>query len=56
MIRDLLNPGSGYLDLREDAKGVQVTGLTTLSTRNLQQVCPVQVLRECCYTACHNRH
>ena len=28
MIRDLLNPSSGYLDLREDSRGVQVAGLT----------------------------
>lgn len=28
MIRDLLNPSSVFLDLREDSKGVQVAGLS----------------------------
>ncbi|MBV97825.1 Kinesin-like protein KIF19, partial [Eschrichtius robustus] len=33
MIRDLLNPALGYLELREDAKGViQVAGITEVST------------------------
>lgn len=27
MIRDLLNPETGYLELREDSKGVQVPGI-----------------------------
>lgn len=39
MIRDLLNPSSGFLDLREDAKGViQVAGITEVSTINAQEV------------------
>ena len=38
MIRDLLNPGSGYLDLREDQKGVQVAGLSEHSAANTDQV------------------
>lgn len=39
MIRDLLNPSSGYLDLREDCKGViQVAGITEVSTINAQEV------------------
>ena len=42
MIRDLLNPSSGFLDLREDAKGViQVAGITEVSTINAQEVTPV---------------
>lgn len=38
MIRDLLNPGSGYLELREDAKGVQVAGLSEVSARSTEEV------------------
>nr|XP_057922601.1 kinesin-like protein KIF19 isoform X2 [Doryrhamphus excisus] len=39
MIRDLLNPSSGFLDLREDAKGViQVAGITEVSTVNAQEI------------------
>lgn len=39
-IRDLLNPSSGYLELREDSKGknIQVNGLTELSTRSTGEV------------------
>lgn len=39
MIRDLLNPSSGFLDLREDSKGlIQVAGITEVSTINAQEV------------------
>ncbi|XP_061667079.1 kinesin-like protein KIF19 isoform X3 [Syngnathoides biaculeatus] len=39
MIRDLLNPSSGFLDLREDAKGeIQVAGITEVSTINAQEI------------------
>jgi len=38
MIRDLLNPSSGFLDLREDHKGVQVTGLSEHSAASTDQV------------------
>lgn len=39
MIRDLLNPSTGFLDLREDSKGViQVAGITEVSTVNAQEV------------------
>ncbi|XP_072029588.1 kinesin-like protein KIF19 [Amphiura filiformis] len=39
MIRDLLNPSSGYLDLREDASGnVQVAGISEVSTRSTSEV------------------
>ena len=38
MIRDLLNPGSGFLDLREDQKGVQVAGLSERSAASTDQV------------------
>uniref|UniRef100_A0A8C4T502 Kinesin-like protein KIF19 n=1 Tax=Erpetoichthys calabaricus TaxID=27687 RepID=A0A8C4T502_ERPCA len=39
MIRDLLNPSSGFLDLREDAKGViQVAGITEVSTINAEEI------------------
>ncbi|XP_045020672.1 kinesin-like protein KIF19 [Bubalus bubalis] len=39
MIRDLLNPSLGYLELREDSKGViQVAGLTEVSTINAKEI------------------
>ncbi|XP_068615951.1 kinesin-like protein KIF19 [Brachionichthys hirsutus] len=39
MILDLLNPSSGFLDLREDGKGVvQVAGITEVSTINAQAI------------------
>ncbi|CAI9560868.1 unnamed protein product [Staurois parvus] len=39
MIRDLLNPSLGYLDLREDSKGViQVAGITEVSTINAKEI------------------
>lgn len=39
MIRDLLNPSSGFLDLREDSKGeIQVAGITEVSTVNAREV------------------
>uniref|UniRef100_A0A668AKM2 Kinesin-like protein n=1 Tax=Myripristis murdjan TaxID=586833 RepID=A0A668AKM2_9TELE len=39
MIRDLLNPSSGFLDLREDSKGViQVAGITEVSTINAREI------------------
>ncbi|KAK7112371.1 kinesin-like protein KIF19 [Littorina saxatilis] len=39
MIRDLLTPSLGYLDLREDAKGnVQVAGISEVSARSTEEV------------------
>ncbi|XP_037665906.1 kinesin-like protein KIF19 isoform X2 [Choloepus didactylus] len=39
MIRDLLNPTLGYLELREDSKGaVQVAGITEVSTINAKEI------------------
>ncbi|XP_013364088.1 PREDICTED: kinesin-like protein KIF19 isoform X2 [Chinchilla lanigera] len=39
MIRDLLNPTLGYLELREDSKGaIQVAGITEVSTINANEV------------------
>ncbi|KAL4624418.1 kinesin-like protein KIF19 isoform X1 [Arapaima gigas] len=39
MIRDLLNPASGYLDLREDAKGeIRIPGITEVSTSNAKEI------------------
>ncbi|XP_036263574.1 kinesin-like protein KIF19 [Pipistrellus kuhlii] len=39
MIRDLLNPALGYLELREDSKGViQVAGITEVSTINAEEI------------------
>lgn len=39
-IRDLLNPSSGYLELREDARGrnIQVAGLSEISTNSTDEV------------------
>ncbi|XP_024875827.1 kinesin-like protein KIF19 [Temnothorax curvispinosus] len=39
-IRDLLNPNSGYLELRDDTRGrnVQVSGLTEVSTNSTEEV------------------
>ncbi|XP_030315882.1 kinesin-like protein KIF19 [Calypte anna] len=43
VIRDLLNPSSGFLDLREDPRGsIQIAGLTEVSITNAQEV--VQLL------------
>lgn len=39
VIRDLLNPSSGFLDLREDSRGsIQIAGITEVSTSNAQEV------------------
>lgn len=39
IIRDLLNPSTGYLELREDSKGcIQIAGITEVSTTNAQEV------------------
>ena len=38
MIRDLLSPSSGYLELREDSKGVQVAGLSEVSAKSTSEV------------------
>ena len=39
MIRDLLNPSLGFLELREDAKGnVQVAGISEVTTRSTDEV------------------
>lgn len=39
MIRDLLNPDSGFLELREDAKGnVQVAGISEVTARSTEEV------------------
>lgn len=39
-IRDLLNPSSGYLELREDSRGrnIQVAGLSEVSTTSTDEV------------------
>ncbi|NXE89252.1 KIF19 protein, partial [Menura novaehollandiae] len=39
VIHDLLNPSSGFLDLREDSRGsIQMAGITEVSTTNAQEV------------------
>ncbi|XP_014439423.2 kinesin-like protein KIF19 [Tupaia chinensis] len=39
VIRDLLNPSSGFLELREDSKGsIQIAGITEVSTSNAQEI------------------
>lgn len=46
MIRDLLNPALGYLELREDSKGViQVAGITEVSTINAKEASRQQLAR-----------
>ena len=39
-IRDLLNPTSGHLDLRDDSKGrnITVAGLSEVTTKNTEEV------------------
>jgi len=39
-IRDLLNPSSGFLELREDSRGrnIQVTRLSEVSTTSAEEV------------------
>ncbi|MBZ3881845.1 Eukaryotic translation initiation factor 3 subunit B [Sciurus carolinensis] len=39
VIRDLLNPSSGFLELREDSRGsIQIAGITEVSTSNAQEI------------------
>ncbi|XP_051488412.1 kinesin-like protein KIF19 [Apus apus] len=39
VIRDLLNPSSGFLDLREDPRGsIQIAGITEVSTTNAEEI------------------
>ncbi|XP_036597403.1 kinesin-like protein KIF19 [Trichosurus vulpecula] len=39
VIRDLLNPSSEFLELREDSKGsIQIAGITEVSTTNAQEI------------------
>ncbi|XP_050173732.1 kinesin-like protein KIF19 [Myiozetetes cayanensis] len=39
VICDLLNPSSGFLDLREDSRGsIQIAGITEVSTTNAQEI------------------
>jgi len=47
MIRDLLNPNSGFLDLREDQKGVQVAGLSEHSAASTDQVSQSTITCSC---------
>ena len=38
MIRDLLNPSSGFLELREDSKGVVVSGISEVQAKKTSEV------------------
>lgn len=38
MIRDLLNPSSGYLELREDSRGVVVAGISEVQAKKTSEV------------------
>lgn len=38
MIRDLLNPTSGFLELREDSKGVVVAGISEVQAKKTSEV------------------
>jgi Kinesin-like protein len=44
-IRDLLNPSSGFLELREDSRGrnIQVTRLSEVSTTSAEEVSKVKL-------------
>ena len=46
-IRDLLNPGTGYLELRDDTRGrnLQVAGLTEISTNSTEEVSPISYVK-----------
>jgi kinesin family protein 18/19 len=45
-IRDLLNPSSGFLELREDSRGrnIQVTRLSEVSTSSTEEVSNTQLV------------
>ena len=38
MIRDLLNPSSGFLELREDGRGVVVAGISEVQAKKTSEV------------------
>lgn len=38
MIRDLLNPSAGFLELREDSRGVVVAGISELQAKKTSEV------------------
>ena len=44
MIRDLLCPSSGVLELREDSNGVQVAGLSKFQAKSTREVFIITVL------------
>lgn len=50
-IRDLLNPSSGYLELREDSRGrnIQVAGLSEVSTTSTNEVRKVDAYIICSF-------
>lgn len=44
MIRDLLNPSSGFLELREDSKGVVVAGISEVQAQKTSEVMDLLVM------------
>lgn len=44
MIRDLLNPASGFLELREDGRGVVVAGISEVQAKKTSEVSTVLYL------------
>ena len=59
MIRDLLNPTSGYLEMREDAKGVQVAGLSEVAANSAKEVIGILTrgnLQRTCESTAANMH
>lgn len=44
MIRDLLNPSSGFLELREDSKGVVVAGISEVQAKKTSEVMDLLVM------------
>ena len=50
MIRDLLNPSSGFLELREDSRGVVVAGISEVQAKKTSEVRKLALSSKCCTT------
>ena len=56
MIRDLLNPSSGFLELREDGRGVVVAGISEVQAKKTSEVSMdsyLSHLPQTCVRYCH---
>ena len=47
MIRDLLNPSSGFLELREDGRGVVVAGISEVQAKKTSEVSMEPLIHVC---------